>query len=162
KKYDYLYYECAGHAPLTVGRPRQCRAKLVRAERLDAVVWQALEQLLRNPCVIPYLHQTWVDAKQQTFAGLEAQQAQLLEQQQRIERQDQRLLDAYQAEIITLPELQTRRQKLQGTLQQLEQDLRQLEHTRQQSIQWQQVIDNATTFCQLLGTNLGQLTFAER
>jgi hypothetical protein len=126
------------------------------------VVWQTLEQLLRNPRVIPYLHQTWVDAKQQTFAGLEAQQAQLLQQRQRIERQDQRLLDAYQAEIITLPELQTRRQKLQGTLQQIEQDLRQLAHTRQQSVQWQQVIDNATTFCQLLGSNLTQLTFAER
>jgi site-specific DNA recombinase len=27
KKYDYLYYECAGHAPLTVGRPRQCPAR---------------------------------------------------------------------------------------------------------------------------------------
>ena len=49
KKYDYLYYECAGHAPLTVGRPTKCPAKLVRAERLDAVVWQALEQVLQNP-----------------------------------------------------------------------------------------------------------------
>jgi site-specific DNA recombinase len=56
KKYDYLYYQCSGHAPLTVGRPTKCLATLVRAERLDAVVWQALEQLLRNPSVIPHLH----------------------------------------------------------------------------------------------------------
>ena len=108
KKYDYLYYECAGHAPLTVGRPRQCRTKLVRAERLDAVVWQALEQLLQKPSVIPRLHQTWAEAKQQTLSGLETQQAQLLQRRQRLERQDQRLPDAYQAEIITLYEFQTR------------------------------------------------------
>ena len=162
KKYDYLYYECAGHAPLTVGRPTKCPAKLVRAERLDAVVWQALDQLLRNPRVLPQLHQTWAAAKQQTVSGLEAQQAQLLQRRQRIERQDQRLLDAYQAEIITLRELQTRRQKLAATLQQIEQESRQLAHTRQQSVQWQQVIDNATTFRQLLGTNLAQLSFEER
>src|SRR5215470_14506845 len=111
---------------------------------------------------LPQLHQTWATAKQQTVSGLEAQQAQLLQRRQRIERQDQRLLDAYQAEIITLRELQTRRQKLASTLQQIEQESRQLAHTRQQSVQWQQVIDNATTFRQLLGANLGQLSFAER
>src|SRR5262249_49030336 len=162
KKYDYLYYECAGHAPLTVGRPTKCPATLVRAERLDAVVCQALEQLLQNPHVIPQLHQTWAAAKQQTLSGLEAHQAQLLQRRQRLERQDQRLLDAYQAEIITLRELQTRRQKLAATLRQIEQENRQLAHTRQQSVQWQQVIENATTFRQLLGTHLAQLSFEER
>src|SRR4030095_5943504 len=70
--------------------------------------------------------------------------------------------DAYQAEIITLREFQTRRQKLAATLQQIEQESRQLAHTRQQSVQWQQVIDNATTFRQLLGTNLAQLSFEDR
>lgn len=125
KKYEYLYYECAGHAPLTLGRPRKCPAKLVRAERLDAVVWQALEQWLRHPSVIPRVHQTWADAKQQTRSGLEAQHTQLLQQRQRIERQDQRVRDAYQADIITLHELQMRRQKLTATLQQIEQDCRQ-------------------------------------
>jgi hypothetical protein len=126
------------------------------------VVWQALEQLLRNPSIIPQLHQTWAAAKQQSLAGLEAQQGQLMQRRQRIERQDQRLLDAYQAEIITLRELQTRRQKLAATLQQIEQESRELARTRQQRVQWQQVIDNATTFRQLLGANLVQLTFEER
>ena len=40
----YLYYQCTGHAPLTVGRTKRYPAKLVRAERLDAVVWDALVQ----------------------------------------------------------------------------------------------------------------------
>jgi hypothetical protein len=158
-KSDYLYYQCTGHAPLTVGRTRRCPAKLVRAERLDRVVWQALEQLLQNPRVIPHLHQTWAEAKQQNLSGLEAQQAQLLQRRQRLERQDQRLLDAYQAEIITLHELQARRQKLTAAVQRIEQESQQLAHTQQQSVHWQQVIDNAATFRQLLGENLEQLSF---
>src|SRR5262245_4935499 len=93
---------------------------------------------------------------------VQAQQAQLLQRRQRRQRQDQRLLDAYQAEIITLRELQMRRQKLAATLHQIAQESRQLVHTRQQSVQWQQVIDNATTFRQVLGTNLERLSFAER
>jgi site-specific DNA recombinase len=93
----------------------------VRADRLDTLVWHALEPLLHQPSVIPQLHQTWAEATQHNLSGLEAQQAQLLQRRQRIERQDQRLLDAYQAEILTLQELQTRRQKLAAELHQIAQ-----------------------------------------
>ena len=162
KKYEYLYYACKGYSPLSVGRTTKCHAKLVRADRLDTLVWDALEQLLHQPSVIPQLHQTWAEAKQHTLSGLEAHQAQLLQRRQRIERQDQRLLDAYQAEIINLHELQTRRQKLAAELHQIAQESRHLAHTRQQSIHWQHVMDNTATFRQLLGENLAQLSFEER
>jgi DDE domain len=86
----------------------------------------------------------------------------LLQRRQRLERQDPRVLDAYQAEIITLSALQPRRQKLAAALQQIEQESRQWAHTRQQSIHWQQVIDHAATFRQLLGDHLEQLSCVER
>ena len=160
--YHYVYYQCSGHSALTVGRTARCAAKLIRAERLDAVVWQALVQLLQTPSMIPHLHQTWTTAQQQRLSGLEAQQAQLVQRQQRLERQDQRLLDAYQTEVITLSELQARRQKLTAALQQIEQERQQLAHTQQQRVHWQRVIENAVTFRQLLGDHLDQLSFEER
>lgn len=162
KKYEYLYYECKGHCSLTVGRTTKCDSKRARADRLDEVVWQALGQLLRTPDVIPQLHQTWVEAKQQNLSALEAQQSQLIGRRQRIERQDQRLLDAFQNEIIELAELRTRRQKLSAELQQIEQEIRQLASTQQQTVHWQQVIENAETFRTLLGENLDRLSFEER
>jgi site-specific DNA recombinase len=124
KKYASFYYACTGYSPLSVGRTTKCHAKLVRADRLDALVWDALEQLLHQPSVIPQLHQTWVEAKQPTLSGLEAHQAQLLQRRQRIERQEQRLLDAYQAEILHLQELQARRQKRAAALHQIAQESR--------------------------------------
>ena len=69
----------------------------MRADRLDAVVWQSLSELLRTPTVIPQLHHTWAQAKQQDLTTLTAQHAQVLQRRQRLERQVQRLLDAYQA-----------------------------------------------------------------
>lgn len=119
KRYEYLYDECQGHAPLSVGRTTKCHAKLVRAGRLEAVGWDALGQWLHKPSVIPQRHQTWVDANQHTLSGLEAHQAHLVQRRQRMERQDQRFLDAYQAEIINRHALQTRRQKLAAELHQM-------------------------------------------
>jgi site-specific DNA recombinase len=78
KKYEYLYYACKGRSPLEVGRATRCESKRVRADRLDDVVWQALSQLLHKPEVIPQLHQTWAEAKQQNLSSLDAQQSQLL------------------------------------------------------------------------------------
>jgi site-specific DNA recombinase len=162
KKYEYLYYECRGHAPLTCGRLHPCSSRRVRADRLDTVVWQALSHLLQTPTVIPRLHQTWAQAKQQHCSALAAQQAQLLQRRQRLERQSQRLVDAYQAEIISLSELQNRRLKLTAEVQQIEQECAQLARTQQQTRHWQQVIDHVETFRRLLGNNLDRLSFEER
>jgi site-specific DNA recombinase len=162
QKYEYLYYCCKGYSPLTVGRTSPCTAKRVRADRLDDAVWQALAQWLRDPHRIPQLHESWAAAKQQNLSAVEAEHAQLLQRRQRIERQDQRLLDAYQAEILNLAELEARRQKLSAEGQQVEQDIRRLASTRQQTIHWEQVIENAETFRRLLGDNLERLSFEER
>lgn len=162
KKYEYLYYICKGHDSLTVARQSKCQSKRVRADHLDELVWQALTQLLRKPEMIAQLHGAWAEAKQQNISTIEAQQSQLLQQRQRIERQDQRLLDAFQAEIINLAELKARRQKLSAELQRLEQEARQLSVTQQRVIHWRQVIEHAESFRQLLGANLDQLSFEER
>jgi site-specific DNA recombinase len=162
KKYEYLYYECKGHQPLNAGRAVRCPSHNVRADRLDEVVWQSLGQLLRKPTTIKQLHRSWSAAKQQNLDTLTAQQEQLLKRKQRLERQNQRLLDAYQAELISLNELRVRRQKLTTELQQVQQEREQLAQSQQQTIHWQQVIENADRFRQLLGDNLEQLSFEER
>ena len=161
-KAEYLYYECKGHQPLPCGRLTKCVSHRVRADRLDAVVWESLCHLLRTPRVLPTLHQSWAQAKQQNLTAFAAQQAQLLQRRQRVERQSQRLLDAYQAEALTLSELQPRRHKLLAELQHLDQEAERVARSQQQTIHWQQVIEHAEHFRQLLGDNLEYLSFAKR
>jgi len=162
KKYDYLYYACKGHSPLTCGRVTKCASRRVRADRLDAVVWDSLSELLRTPALLPHLHQSWAQTKQHDLTALTAQQTQVLQRRQRLERQSQRLLDAYQTEIIALSELQLRRQKLTTELQHLDRELQQLTHTQQQTLHWQDVIAHVEHFRHLLGKNLDRLSFADR
>lgn len=158
----YLYYECKGHRPVECGRATKCPSRLVRADRLDTIVWNSLCELLRTPNIIPTLHQSWAQSKQHDLTALTAQQAQLQQRRQRLERQTQRLLDAYQTEIITLSELQLRRQKLTTELQQVDRELQQLTHTQQHTLHWQSVIDHVEHFRHLLGKNLRRLSFADR
>lgn len=161
-QYVYLYYACSGHNPLTRGRPAPCPSRRVRADRLDALVWQSLCDILRTPTVIPQLHALWVQTQGQNLETLTTQSAHLLQRQQRIERQLQRLLDAYQAEAITLNELQARQEKLRSDEGHLKAELDQLTRTRERTIEWQQVHANVAHFCHLLGENLAHLPFADR
>ena len=160
--YAYLYYVCSGMNPLTRGRVEPCRSRRVRAERLDAVVWHALTELLQHPDVIPRLHQSWVEAHDQQDASLQAQLESLHRRQQRLERQSQRLVDAYQHDIISLEELQQRRQSITNELDQIEQERQRLVRSQQQKLHWQQIIDHAECFGKLLGDNLDLLSFEER
>jgi site-specific DNA recombinase len=162
KRYEYLYDECRGHAPLTCGRLHACPSRRVRADRLDAMVWHALRPLLQTPTLIPHLHQSWAQAKQHNLDALTAQQARLVQRQQRLERQSQRLLDAYQAEIISLDELHSRRRKLTAEREQIEQERQQFARTQQQTRHGQQIMEHTDTFRRLLGDDLDRLSCDER
>jgi Recombinase len=120
KQSEDRYSECRGPAPLTCGRLPPCPARRVRADRRDAVVWQGLSHLYQTPTRSPHLHQRWAQAHQQHDSALAAQPAQLLQRRQRLERQRQRLRDAYQAEMISRSEVHSRRLKLSADRQQIE------------------------------------------
>jgi hypothetical protein len=134
----------------------------VRADRLDAVVWNSLCELLTTPALLPQLHHSWAQSTQHALTTLTTQQSQLLQRRQRLERQSQRRLDAYQTEILTLSELQLRRQKLTTELHHLDRELQQLAHPHQQTLHWHEVIAHVDPFRHLLGENLDRLSCADR
>ena len=63
-----------------------------------------------------------------------------------MERQSERLLDAYQTETLTLSALQLRRQNLTTELQHLDRELQQLTHTPQPTLHWQEVMEHVAHF----------------
>jgi hypothetical protein len=64
KRYTYLYYQCAGKDPVTAGRPQRCPARLVRADRLDALVWTLVRELLQHPQAILQEYALWQQVQQ--------------------------------------------------------------------------------------------------
>ena len=162
QKYDYLYYDCSGHSPLTCGRVTKCTSRRVRAEQLDTLVWNSLSELLkiRRSCRSSTRrgHRPNSRISPRSRPGNPTACSDGSGSNDKVNGS----LDAYQTEIITLSELHLRRQKLTTELQQLERELQQLTHSQQQTLHWQDVIAHVEHFRHLLGENLDRLSFADR
>jgi len=123
------YYRCPGGGK---NRPDHVPAHTtsVRADTVETAVWLAVADLLRHP---DQLQQAWEDhraAQNQT----PSQVARWQQRQKKLRRQRQRLLDAYQAGILTLPELTERQNPLVLELRQLETQLAAANHVASQAI----------------------------
>jgi site-specific DNA recombinase len=78
KRYTYLYSQCAGKDPVTAGRVQRCPARLVRADRLDALVWTLVRELLQQPQAILQEYALWQQVQQ-------GQQGQFQDQLERVD-----------------------------------------------------------------------------
>jgi len=162
KRYEYLYYCCAGKDSLTVGRAERCASRRVRADRLDTLVWTLVRELLQDPQVILHEYALWQQLQRGQQGQFQAQLDRLDGQQQHLERQLQRLIDAYQQEIITLQDLSTRREQIAQRLKGCEQERHNLEQQRDTTIKWERIADNIGQFRALLGRNLDRCSYEDR
>jgi site-specific DNA recombinase len=162
KRYTYLYYQCAGKDPVTAGRPQRCPARLVRADRLDALVWTLVRELLQKPQAILQEYALWQQVQQGQQDQFQDQLDRVDLQRHNLERQLQRLIDAYQEEVLTLQELAPRREQITQRLKGLVQERQQIEQQRDTTIKWEHIASNIEHFCTLLGSNVDRLCFEDR
>jgi len=102
----YAYYRCRGMDVLANrGRREPCHARQIPTARIDALVWEDVCQVLSEPAVLQDAVQRFRDGWL-SGSEWEAHQRDLRRRQAQIERRIERLVDAYQAEALTLEELQ--------------------------------------------------------
>jgi site-specific DNA recombinase len=162
KRYEYLYYCCAGKDPVTVGRVERCPSRRVRADRLDALVWTLVCELLQDPQSILQEYALWQHVQQGQQSQFQDQLDRIDTQIGNLERQLQRLIDAYQQEVITLPDLSARRAQVTQRLKGLAQERHTLEQQRDTTIKWEHIANNIAQFRALLGSNVERLSFEDR
>jgi site-specific DNA recombinase len=158
----YRYYLCRGRTDaLRAAEGRRCTARYIPAGQLDELVWADLCALLTDPGQV-----THALARAQTGAWLpqelQARQATIGQALGRLERQQQRLLDAYLAEALGLPELQRKGQELDRRHATLLAQQRQLDAAARQRLELQTVADGIERFCQAIRAGLAAATFTQR
>ncbi|MFN0084660.1 MAG: recombinase family protein [Blastocatellia bacterium] len=125
--------------------PERCPNRTVIAETIEDLVWRSVSQLLSDPSLLCEQYQL----RQAPGYGTPEQQEQLrLDRRLTVlGREDQRLLDAFQAGAIELPDLKQRREQIAQERQRLESRLLLLK--QQQNEQQQQATMKATLeeFC---------------
>ena len=101
------YYCCAYHDPLLAGGPeKRCHERRVRADELDAFVFQQLRSALLDPGLLTAGQAAVVSKQPLPDDELLAAQLERLERQvAATEAERRRLVDCYQAGLVELPEL---------------------------------------------------------
>ena len=116
------YYGCPNHDPIKAGGPqRRCTERLIRADELDAFVFEQIRAALLRPQLLLAGEAALADRDALPDDELLAAQLQRTDRQiQAAQAERRRLADLYQAELITLPELQRRAKEITARRQQLE------------------------------------------
>ncbi len=124
---------------------------------IEELVWQAVSELLRNPQV---LIEQYNQRQESDYGTPEQQEQQRLKRRLvGLEREGQRLIDAYQSGVIELDDLKERRERVAEECQRLEERLSSLEQQKQG--QQRQVALAATVeeFCRNISTALDNPSF---
>jgi site-specific DNA recombinase len=103
------YYKCSGKDCTTSAREVRCPQRMAEAEALEVAVWGHVKGLPGDPGALLSQFQDMARADAEGGAGQRAEAQKLEAQLKRLEREERRLIDAYQAELIRLEELGPRR-----------------------------------------------------
>jgi hypothetical protein len=158
----YAYYVCRGKGdPLRSRRDEPCRARFAPAHQLDELVWQDLCALLTHP---EHVAQALARAHGGGWLPqeLQARRDQLRRGQLGLERQLERLTEAYLLAVVPLAEYQRRRQVLEQRLQAMNMQASQLEAKVDRQAELAGWAASAADFCRRVQASLAGADFAEK
>lgn len=162
EKGKYAYYVCGGKArSVHSRREEKCPSRFAPAAQLDEVVWQDVCDVLQHPAQI-------ADALERAHGGhwlpqeLQARRDNLRHARLQVEKQVERLTDAYLASVIPLTEYQRRRAELEKKIQVFAQQETQLEVQVDRHQELAALSASVEAFCQRIQSGLETATFEQR
>jgi hypothetical protein len=143
-----------------VAPEERCSQRHIRADALDAFVWDKVREVFRDPAV---LLQASSDGGHVLPDDAYGAQAQIVKRQLgQVHQEERRLLDAYQAGLIPIEQLQQRLTPLHHRAADLEQETKRLEQQHAQAHPIQQLQRNVGALSAAVSAGLDQLSFSER
>jgi site-specific DNA recombinase len=150
-------YVCSARYPRS--KPWSCEGRSVAAPKIEPLVWEYIRELLSDSDL---LQARYAEGRgDPAVEGRDERERTRLERQlTALEREGQRLIDAYQAGAIDLPELQTRRQRLEEHGQGLRQRVHELAHQQESREQQLRLVQGLEEFCTSIQAALQNPSFA--
>jgi len=159
---EYRYYVCRGHGSAYVScRDEKCDSRYIPAEQLDAIVWEDLSELIREPKAI---EAALLRAQGGEWLPQELQARRELFRKARrsLEGQLERLTEGYLSGVIPLSEYGRRRKEIEGRLESLDEQGRQLEANVNRKAELAGLVTSIETFCERIERGLERATFEQR
>ncbi|MBV9778221.1 MAG: recombinase family protein, partial [Acetobacteraceae bacterium] len=163
RRRPWRYYRCAGTDPLGRARAERCPRARIDADALDRAVWEHVAGLLGDP--------ERLRAQFEHFAAVAAEAAEdgprsseglLRARVEKLDRADRRLLEAYQAGVISLAELAERRAALAAQRELAEAQREHLRRLRERRLHSHEALDSLSAFSGRIAARLQGADIAER
>ena len=155
------YYRCLGSDDYRHANGRICQSKPIRQDYLDGIVWQQVVELLEDPALIRQEIQRRLQKIQDsnpTQKRKEIIDKEITRHQKGIEK----LLDAYQEDLLELDELRSRMPNLRKRSEALQAELRSLEAITTDQQTFLRLAENIEGFLQRLRGSADTLDVIER
>ena len=138
-----------------------CTNRPVRQDRLDQFVWDEMIRLLDDPALI----QAEIDRRREAARRanpLRKREEELRREQARLEKSIERLINAYQEGLVSLPQLRQRMPELRRQMQAVESELHSLEMAAVDETRYLQLAETLAAFRGKLRTRAETLEVRER
>ena len=156
------YYQCAGKNPISSARERKCLQTSAKIEELDAAVWDHVKSLMTDPNRLLEQFENYASHASEGEEKERAEAKALEGRLKRLAREEERLIDAYQEEVISLQELKERREKLAERRKALANQHEQQARLRRRTAQAREVLKDLRAFCERINTRIEEATFEEK
>ena len=160
-KQKLYYYRCLGSDGYRRLKGPVCTNRPIRQDTLDGVVWGEIMRLLEDPTLV----QSEIDRRRELARNadpLRKRDGELRREQVRLEKNIERLVTAYQEELVTLPQLRQRMPQLRKQAQALESELQSLEMAAVDEAKYLQLAESLAGFRTKLRARAETLAVRER
>jgi site-specific DNA recombinase len=155
------YYRCSGSDAYRHGGKALCDEKPIRQDLLDQLVWTEILRLLEDPTLIQNELNRRLEAAREsspTQRRLETLNRDLI----RVRKSMERLLTAYQEELLSLDELRVRMPPLRQREQAMQAELQAINHQTADRAAYLQLAETLTAFLERLRANADTLDMGQR
>jgi len=156
------YYTCHGKDCIMSAREERCPSRPVKAEELEKAVWSHVAQLISEPRQLLAQFEHFAKLAVDGDEHEQAEDRRLRARLERLDREEGRLIDAYQAEVISLDELAERRRQLTDRRRGLVAQQEQRARLREQTAHAQEVLGSLAAFCERIRSRLNDATLEEK
>ncbi|MBC8443463.1 recombinase family protein [PVC group bacterium] len=160
-KRKIYYYRCLGSDRYRWPEGRKCESRPLRQDYLDGLVWQHVVQLLEDPRLI----REEIDRRLESGRGRSPSRRRrdaVGKELQRVNRSTQKLVDAYQEDLLQLDELRPRMRELRKRQAALETEQRALETQQVDEESLLQITHSVDGFLQRLNASAQTLDVLQR
>ena len=160
-KRKIYYYRCLGSDNYRYKEGRKCDSRPIRQDYLDELVWTEVVRLLQDKKLIERELQQRVDTNRSSLPSERRLDA-LNRENARLDKAIDRMIDAYQAELVTINELRPRLSDLRKKQQSVQAELQQIESQKHDDDLYLKLANTVTDFLSKLQSSANTLNIAGR